>query len=149
MKCICMTNISPKRIFVDTSGWVEFALKKELHHKEVFDYMAAETKKGSKFFTSDYVLDETYTRLATNQGFWMAELFRKKLLFSEAKRDVLILFMDETLFERAWKVFDKYQEHGLSFTDATIATLVRDLKINEILALDQGFNKVGLVVKPG
>lgn len=143
-----MTRDWPKRIFIDTSGWVELILKGERFHREVADYFTAEVEQGSKLFTSDYVLDEAFTRLATNQNFHFAQQLRKKVEEAERVQALLVLWTEETLFEKAWKVFEKYQEHGLSFTDATIATLVWDLKINEILTLDQGFTKVRLTVKP-
>ena len=143
-----MTSAFPKRIFIDTSGWVEIILRGERYHKLVADYFTAEVEQGSKLFTSDYVLDEAYTRLATNQHFHYARLLREKVVAAERIQALLVLWTDETLFERAWGVFDRYQEHGLSFTDATIATLVRDLKIDEILTLDQGFVRAGLTVSP-
>ena len=55
---------------------------------------------------------------------------------------------NEVFFNKAWNFFVKFSEHELSFTDATIYNFVKDLKIDEILTLDQGFKKIGLKVKP-
>lgn len=141
--------IDPKRIFVDTSAWIEHLLKKEPHHKDIYDYFIQEASSGSKFFTSDYILDETYTRLLTNQGLKDTKDFRKYIKEAEAQRNLLVLFTDEVFFNKSWVYFEKFSEHKLSFTDATIYTFVKDLKIDEVLTLDQGFKKVGLTVKPG
>lgn len=138
----------PKRIFVDTSAWIEHLLQKEIHHRRIYDYFIKEARLGSKFFTSDYVLDETYTRLLTNQSLQDAKNFRKYVKEAEVQRNLLVLFTDEVIFNKAWFFFEKFSEHGLSFTDATIYTFVKDLKIDEILTLDQGFKKVGVAVKP-
>mgnify|MGYP001576387733 CR=1 FL=1 len=140
--------IEPKRIFVDTSAWIEHLLKKETYHKEVFDYLTKEVRSGSKFFTSDYVLDETYTRLLTNQSIKDAKNFKKYVKKAEIQKNLLVLWTDEVLFNKAWEYFEKFSEHKLSFTDATIYAFVKDLKIDEILTLDQGFKKVYLSVKP-
>jgi len=138
----------PKRIFVDTSAWIEYLLVKEIHHKKVSDYVIKEVRAGSKFFTSDYVLDETLTRLITNQSIADAKNFKHYINEAEQQRNLLVLFTDEVVFNKAWEIFTKFSEHKLSFTDATIVSYVRDIKIDEILTLDKGFRKVGLTTKP-
>lgn len=140
--------IEPTKIFVDTSAWIENLMNGEIQHKAVADYIDKEVSLGSKFFTSDYVLDETFTRLLTIQRFKTAQLFRNYIKLAEQQRNLLVLWTDETVFNKAWDYFKKFSEHKLSFTDATIYTFVKDLKIDEVLSLDQGFKKVGLTVKP-
>lgn len=140
--------IEPTKIFVDTSAWIENLMNGEIQHKAVADYIDKEVSLGSKFFTSDYVLDETFTRLLTIQRFKTAQLFRNYIKLAEQQRNLLVLWTDETIFNKAWVYFEKFSEHKLSFTDATIYTFVKDLKIDEVLSLDQGFKKVGLKVKP-
>lgn len=137
-----------KKIFVDTSAWIEFTLKKERYHKEVSAYFSKEIKFQSCFFTSDYVLDETFTRLITRQGFNSAKTYKEKIKQSQVNNELIILYTGGKIFARAWNFFEKFSEHKLSFTDATIVTFVTDLKIDEILTLDRGFKKVGLITKP-
>lgn len=138
----------PKRIFIDTSAWIDFALRKEKYHRQVSDYITSEAKIGSKFFTSDYVLDETFTRLLTGQSLKSAQTLRTKVKTLEKEKQILVLWTDEVFFNKAWGYFKKFSEHKLSFTDTTIYTFVKDLKLDEVLTLDQGFKKVGLVTKP-
>lgn len=140
--------IEPTKIFVDTSAWIENLMNGEIQHKAVADYIDKEVSLGSKFFTSDYVLDETFTRLLTIQRFKTAQLFRNYIKLAEQQRNLLVLWTDETVFNKAWDYFKKFSEHKLSFTDATIYAFIKDLKIDEVLSLDQGFKKVGLTVKP-
>jgi len=138
----------PKRIFIDSSAWIDFVLNKEKYHKIIFDYLINEVKRGSKFFTSDYVLDETFTRLLTGQGIKSAKILKDKVKSLEQEKQILVLWTNEVFFNKAWNFFVKFSEHELSFTDATIYNFVKDLKIDEILTLDQGFKKIGLKVKP-
>jgi len=140
--------IDPKSIFVDTSAWIEHILKKELHHKEVYNYLVKEVREGSKFYTSDYILDETYTRLLTNQSIKDAKNFKEHIKIAQEQNNLTLLFTNQVTFYKAWEYFEKFSEHKLSFTDATIITFVKDLKINEVLTLDQGFKNIGLTVKP-
>lgn len=136
------------KVFIDTSAWVESLLDKEKYHQAVKDCFQKEIEKGSIFFTCDYVIDETFTRLITNQSFSLAEKFKKILENLEAKKEITVLWTDEVLFDKAWENFEKFSEHKLSFTDAVITTVVKDLKIDEILTLDKGFEKVGFTIKP-
>lgn len=138
----------PKRIFIDTSAWIDFLLTKEKYHKQISDYLISEVKKGSKFFTSDYVLNESYTRLITGQSLKSARVLKNKFRELEKEKQLLVLWTDEVFFNKAWDYFEKFSEHQLSFTDATIYTFIKDLKIDEIITLDQGFKKVGVTVKP-
>lgn len=138
----------PKTIFVDTSAWIDFILEGEQHHQPIFDYLIKEVKKGSKMLTCDYVLDETYTRLATGQSFSSAKILKEKVKALEAQKQLVVLWTDEVFFDKAWLNFVKFAEHKLSFTDALIATYAKDLKISEVLTLDQGFAKIGLITAP-
>lgn len=146
MTCTVMTN--PKRIFIDTSAWIELILRGERYHKEVSTYFLDSLKEGAKFITSDYVLDESWTRLITIQSLTSARALRDKTLGAQRQGQLLIMWTSETLFQKAWKTFLKYAEHTFSFTDATILTIVQELNINEVLTLDQGFKKVRVVTKP-
>lgn len=137
-----------KRIFIDTSGWIELILSGEIHHRAAAAYFVQESRAGSKFFTNDYVMDEAWTRLITNQSLTSAKALRAKTKEAERQRQLLVLWTDEAIFNRAWKKFTKFAEHKLSFTDAVIATIVEDLKIDEILTLDRGFKKIGLTIRP-
>lgn len=137
-----------KRIFIDTSGWVELILKGEKYHKDVANYFIDEDKKGSKFFTNDYVLDEAWTKLITSHSFTAAKALREKTRQAQEVFKLHIIWTDEILFNQAWEAFEKFSEHKLSFTDALIARVVQSLKIDEILSLDKGFQKVGFTVKP-
>jgi predicted nucleic acid-binding protein len=45
-------------------------------------------------------------------------------------------------------VFKKYADHRLSFTDATIAVYVQDLKLDTIVTLDRDFALAGFPTTP-
>lgn len=123
-------------------------LSGEVHHRAVAAYFVQESRAGSKFFTNDYVMDEAWTRLITNQSLASAKALRAKTKEAERQRQLLVLWTDESIFNRTWKNFTKFAEHKLSFTDAVIVAIVEDLKIDEILTLDRGFKKIGLTIRP-
>lgn len=136
------------KIFIDTSVWLEYVLVGEKFHKEVTEYLISKVKKGAKFYTSDYVLDESFTRLLTSQSVYAAKVLERETKVLEKAEELQILWTDKIHFNKTWEYFLKFSEHKLSFTDTTIYTFVKDLKIDEVLTLDQGFKKVGLKVRP-
>lgn len=137
-----------KRIFIDTSGWVELMLRGEKYHRQVAGYFLREAKRGSQFVTCDYVLDESWTRLITNQNIGAALRLKEKVSIARGQGFLTISFTDEKLFEKSWLAFLKYSDHKLSFTDSLIITLVKDLRIEEVLTLDQGIQKTGVKTYP-
>ncbi|OGM30963.1 hypothetical protein A2630_04720 [Candidatus Woesebacteria bacterium RIFCSPHIGHO2_01_FULL_44_10] len=137
-----------KRIFIDTSAWIEYLISKERYHALVADCLDREAEAGSKFFTSDYVIDETLTRLITSDQFRVAKFFKEYVEKAEKNGEILILWTDRAVFAKAWHYFEKFKEHKLSFTDAAVVAFVKDLKIDEVLTLDKGFSKVGLTARP-
>lgn len=141
-------KLERSRIFIDSSAWLAFMIQGEPNHKEIVTLMAEETKAGTKFFTCDYVLDEVFTRLITTQGLQAIKKFYQLVKKAEEQKQLLILWTDASLFNKAWKYFTNFSEHKLSFTDSLIIAMVKDFKINIVLSLDQGFKKVGLNVRP-
>src|SRR3990167_2712368 len=105
----------PLKIFIDTSAWIEIILEGEKYHKATSQYFISKLNKGAKFITSDYVLDESFTRLLTIHGINLARLLRKKTQEAEETNHLLILRTDEVAFNKAWDSFDKFSEHKLSF----------------------------------
>jgi predicted nucleic acid-binding protein len=138
----------PKKIFIDSSGWISYLLKGEAYHQEVSNYITGEVKNGSEFFTSDYVLDETYTWLLMRQSLQVVRKFSQRIKKAEAQKNLLVVWVEKLIFAETWKYFVKFYEHKLSFTDATIIAFAKELKLDEILTLDRGFSKVGLTTKP-
>ena len=52
-------------------------------------------------------------------------------------------------FAQAWKLFQRYDDKGLSFTDCTILAQVERLELDAVFTFDAGFRKVGVKVVPG
>lgn len=96
-------------------------------------------------FTSDYVFDETVTLTLSRTG--RVEAARKvgeRIRGSGDYPDaVSLLFVSSDCFERAVAAFDRFDDHALSFTDATTVALVEERDIDAVLSFDDDFD--GLV----
>jgi predicted nucleic acid-binding protein len=57
------------KIFIDTSAWVALENKKDIHYKEAIIFKDEIKDKRYRLYTSNFVLDETYTLLLANVGY--------------------------------------------------------------------------------
>jgi len=67
------------KLFVDTWGWLTLRDRGEARHREVVDFYNHFHSQGGSVYTTDYVLDETFT------------LLFRRLPFSQAQESVEIL----------------------------------------------------------
>src|SRR3990167_5977746 len=132
------------KIFVDTSIFIALLVSSETDHQKVRAAYEDYKRKRVIFFTSDYILDELFTRIVYDFG---KSFVNKVIKITEKaiKEDELkLLRVDSLIFLEALRLFTKYAEHRLSFTDATSAVFLRELKLDEIFTLDSDFKKLRL-----
>lgn len=102
-------------------------------------------------FTSDYVFDETVTLTRSRTGRYAdAKTVGNRIRgVGEYTDAVDLLHVDEPAFERAVEVFDRYDDHPLSFTDATPVALVERRDIDAVLSFDDDFDGLVDRIDPG
>ncbi len=137
------------RVFIDTGGFIARYHSKDEHHNDAMDYLR-KIESGEadvrKLYTSDYVIDETITTIFTRTAsFELAKKCGDAIISSKAVERLLV---DEETFRQAWAFFKARGDIGLSFTDATSMVLVRKKGIDAILAFDNHFAKMGLLMVP-
>ena len=94
--------------------------------------------------TSDYVFDEVVTlTLRRTRRVEDAVELGKRVLGDGYPDAIEILHASPTHFDRAFEVFETYDEHQLSFTDAMTLVLVEDHDLDAVLSFDDDFD--GLV----
>ena len=131
------------KVFIDTSAFVALLVDKETDHKKVAKKYHDYRQKRVILFTSDYILDELFTRLLYYQQVDIKK-YIQKLKESISKGEITVLRIDEALFEKALEVFLKFSDHKVSFTDATSYVLLRDFSLDEIFTMDDNFKKMRL-----
>jgi predicted nucleic acid-binding protein len=133
------------KLFVDTWGWLTLHDKAEAQHRTVVDfYTTFRTQKGF-IYTTDYVLDETFT------------LFFKRLSSTQAQRamELLLQAFVEPGFNLIWMTPERFAQTQLlrvkyvdkpqiSFTDLSSMAVMKELNIMMILTGDAHFTQVGM-----
>ena len=133
------------RLFIDTWGWIVLGNKREPRHAEITKFYSSRKKQRGISYTTDYVLDETFT------------LLFRRLSFKEAKDslDLIDLAIKEGYlrleritaerFEKAKGLRIKFRDKPrVSFTDLTSMVVMAERGITDILTEDDHFTQVGM-----
>lgn len=136
------------RIFVDTSAWISLIAAKEPHHEVVARAWRNLLDRGARAVTSSDVVTETITFLRYHAGYKTAVDFRGLMAQSVEEGRLTLVWVDQDLFERAWRIFRTFEDQELSMVDCTSFALCRREKIGTALTLDRHFQAAGLEVLP-
>jgi len=136
------TAIERPLLFVDTWGWIVLADAKDPQHEEVVALRRRHSETGI-LVTTDYVLDETITRLFGGSPFAEAERFCTALLRARDAGVVRVEPITPQRFERAYKLRLRYRDKArISFTDLTSFVVMQELGIREVMTADAHFEQV-------
>lgn len=131
-----------ERLFVDTSAWFAYANRKDRDHNAV--RKALGSFRG-RLATSNFILDETVTLCRYRLGHTAAMRVGRVLQETGAVDLIRVTPADE---RAAWALFCDRPDQRYSFTDCTSFVLMRRLKVDTALALDDDFRSEGFGVVP-
>lgn len=130
------------RTFVDSSAWFAFINKKDAEHASVRNVIK---NFEGRMVTSNFIFDELVTLCNYRLGHKTAIAVGDFLLTSNSI-DLVRLTPDDE--KSAWEIFRKRSDKSYSFTDCTSFALMRRLKIESCVALDDDFAQEGFQVAP-
>lgn len=132
------------KLFVDTSAFIALENSSDRHHGSAGDFYR--TLKGvDRLITSNYVVDETATRLRFTIGWKGALAFLETLFLSRLFR---LVYVDEELEQEAVRVFKRFHDQKLSFTDCVSIAVVRRDKLDGVFGFDDDFPAAGIALFP-
>lgn len=133
------------KLFVDTWGWVVLKDPNESRHKDAVACFEAYRDHPRGIVTSDYVLNEAFTRIFSQRPFQEAWLFTEGIMAAAAAGDLAIEMVGFDRFRRALGLRRRYADKPrISFTDLTSMVIMKELDIESVLTADEHFSKVGL-----
>jgi len=138
-------KLSSKKIFVDTSAFVALQDKGDKYHLKAVEFNHYLLEDKFAIYTSDYVLDETFTLLKIRAGHKVAKGFGQDIKNSKLIK-VLNIFPHS--FEKSWSIFAKAEKEKFSFTDCSSFALMRFHKISKAFTLDIHFQSFGFEKLP-
>jgi uncharacterized protein len=135
-------------VFIDTSAWIAVMVRKDHNNREAVACFEGLLKERIPLVTSDYVLDETLTRIRYDSGHHKAVEFYNIIKESREKGYLIMKRIDEALWDEAFEIFRQYGDKKFSFTDCTSFALARKLKVNRVFAFDEDFRAMKFTVIP-
>lgn len=135
-------------LFVDTSAFLALVNEKDNNHIAAASFLE-DIKNGrakvKKIITSDYVIDETLTRIRYSVGHQEAVQWGRDILASKVVEKIEV---GTEIFELAWKLFELYKDKKLSFTDCTSFAIMKKRGIEKAYSFDGDFESMGFVLLP-
>ena len=134
-----------KNQFVDTGAFIAITDMKDQYHSRAVTHFQSLLKSRQPLLTTNFILDETFTRLKRKLGSQAAVTFGETLKQSE---QVEIITVVEEIERVAWKIFKKYQDQAFSYTDCTSFAVMQMKKLKTAFAFDGHFEIFGFNIIP-
>jgi len=132
----------PKRIFIDTSGFLALEDESDEHHEKAIRFRDQEILRDHcECITTSYILDETLTLIRIPLSIQASIEFSKKI---RRRQIVKILSVCKQIEDKALDLFENYDDKTFSFTDCVSFVVMQDLRIQEAFTFDEQFVQVGL-----
>src|SRR5437762_1944479 len=123
--------MASKRIFVDTWGWLVLANDSDPAFAAVSQLRRESVGVPGAWVTTDYVLDETMTRLFSTAPFAAARGFIEGIFGASRDGLVDIEHVTPERFGKAWMLRTRFRDKPrISFTDFTSFAVMRELGVN-------------------
>lgn len=136
------------KIFVDTGAFLAILDRDQDIHPQAKSALHSLQQQHAIFYTSSFVISETYTRIIYDLHIKIAERFNQMIEVGEEIGLLYVFWIDPSLDREIYPVYKKFSDHRLSYADAASYLLVKKFRLDGIFTFDEGFKKVGLPVKP-
>ena len=132
--------------FLDSGFFIAWAVRKDEYHDSSQQALVSFKTNKTRLYTSNYVLQETITRIIYKAGFATAKLFIDRVSELETAGLITVIWIDRLLHQESLKILQKYRDHPFSFVDVSIIAVVKRLKLERIYTTDSLLRQTGLDV---
>jgi len=129
-------------LFADTSGFYALLVQRDDKHGKACSLLEEASRKGERFVTTDYVLDETGTLLRTRGLSHLIPSFYEVVFASKACR---VEWTDSNKFHEAKNLFIKHLDQHYSFTDCLSFCVMKHFRLKRALTKDGHFREAGFL----
>jgi len=131
-------------IYVDTGAWIAITDASDQYHRQAVKMYSLLKKQRKRFVTTDYVIDETVTRLRYDAGHPSALRYLDLLALAQETGTLHVVYNTESIFQKAITVFRRYDSVDLSLTDCVSFVVCRQLEIPYAFSFDKHFPIMGI-----
>ena len=141
--------ISANRCFIDSSALIGFFSELDSLHIKAKTTLKLLTRNRTKFYLSDYVVDETLTRVKQKTDAFQATIARGVIFNMISTGKFRLLWTTRSVFQNTISIFESHPTpKTFSFTDANILAHIRIKNIPILFTFDRDFKKLGVKTIP-
>lgn len=127
-------------IYLDTGAFVARYIQRDQYHQPALKGWERLAQSGRRCFTSNFVLNETFTLLARRAGYRFAAQRARSILSSAILTILRPVEEDE---HAAVDLLEKYADQAVSFTDCVSFVLMRRRDLADVFSFDHHFERAG------
>ncbi|RKX85758.1 MAG: VapC toxin family PIN domain ribonuclease [Spirochaetes bacterium] len=132
-------------IYIDTGAFIARHLKRDQYNETAVTGWKDLQTKNERYFTSNFVLDETFTLLGSRAGYKFASQRARNIYLSDT---ITILRPDREAEIKALDLFEKYSNLEVSYTDCISFVLMSRNRIDRVFSFDKHFEIAGFTIFP-
>ncbi len=136
------------KLFLDTGAFIAREKSDDKYHRAAlttFSDISAGRLPYRRFYTSNFVLNETVTLLLYRSGPTAAKEVLKRM---RASPNLRILHVTSEVEGRADELFERFAQSRVSYTDCTSKALMEQESIDTAFSFDRDFRVLGCKVIP-
>ena len=146
-----MTNtyMVGNKLFIDTCGFIAVTMKTDQDHTLAVSFLREVSKNHIIQITTNIILSETYTFLRYQNHIELALRFIEQAKKAEKKGQLLVVYSEPILEDKAVDILKKYRDQDISFVDAlSLAYLELDNSVKDVFTFDHHFHISGKNILP-
>ena len=133
------------RIYIDTSGFIALASKKDKNHAAAKEFLSASIEEGHRFVTGKNVLVE-YVDGLTKRATKKEAIRQLDSILSS--RFLLVEDVREDDWSLGTDFFRRYHDKAIDLTDSLSFAIMERLRIGSAFTFDEDFEVHGFVIVP-
>jgi predicted nucleic acid-binding protein len=133
--------------FVDTGAWIAAQVRRDPNHEAATAYFRDPAPR-TRLVTSNAVIGEVATWLVYHGYRSQAMLFRDRISGAERADLVRIEWVTRETYQRAWDIFERFDDQAFSFLDCTSIAIARDVGADYVVGFDRDFLVAGFELRP-
>jgi predicted nucleic acid-binding protein len=127
---------APARLFVDSAAFIALADEADQYHARAKEF-AGSLGSGTRLYTAEPVLVETFSNLQYGLGSAAARRFADSIFSGESGAELLFPALEDVL--AASRIGHKYQDQDFSLVDCLSFALMERNKIEHAFTFDRHF----------
>ncbi len=123
-------------LFVDTGAFIARYVSRDQFHAQASQLWLKAEREIQRFVTTSHVLNETITFLGRCAGNHFAAE-KAQMIYAWNKLEIIRAEREGEL--KALRLFEKFSDQRVSFTDCLSFVVMKDLKVRQAFSFDQDF----------